>query len=89
MTSLTRHTQLEPVSPDNAVLLFVDQQEGWFSRIHEPQQTAGNVLALARSAGHSEPPLGAREPATTTSRREQSYLPQRHQMPTAGASAVL
>src|SRR5262249_30733170 len=31
-------------------LLFVDQQEGWFSRIHEPQQTRANVLALARSA---------------------------------------
>jgi len=28
MTSVTRHTHLEPVSPDNAVLLFVDQQEG-------------------------------------------------------------
>src|SRR5262249_1833635 len=50
MTSVTRHTHLEPVSPDNAVLLFVDQQEGWFSRIHEPQQTRANVLALARSA---------------------------------------
>jgi len=50
MTSVTRHTQLEPVSPDNAVVLFVDQQEGLFSRIHEPEQTRGNVLALARSA---------------------------------------
>ena len=49
MTSVTRHTQLEPVSPDNAVVLFVDQQEGLFSRIHEPEQTRGNVLALARS----------------------------------------
>src|SRR5215471_12133207 len=50
MTSVTRHTQLEPVSPDNAVVLFVDQQEGLFSRIHEPEQTRRNVLALARSA---------------------------------------
>jgi nicotinamidase-related amidase len=50
MTSVTRHTHLEPVSPDNAVLLFVDQQEGWFSRIYEPEQTRSNVLALARSA---------------------------------------
>ena len=50
MTSVTRHMPLEPVSPDNAVLLFVDQQEGLFSRIHEPEQTRGNVLALARPA---------------------------------------
>src|SRR5262249_38406071 len=50
MTSATRNTHLEPVSPDNAVLLFVDQQEGLFSQIHEPQQTRINLLALARSA---------------------------------------
>jgi hypothetical protein len=50
MTRATRHTQLEPVSPCNAVLLFVDQQEGLFSRIHESQQTRSNLLALARSA---------------------------------------
>src|SRR5262249_23250675 len=50
MTSVTRHTQLEPVSPDNAVLLIVDQQEGLFSRIHEPAQTRATLLALARSA---------------------------------------
>ena len=40
----------ETVSPDNAVLLFVDQQEGLFSRIHEPGRTRANLLALARSA---------------------------------------
>jgi hypothetical protein len=34
MTSATRHAHLEPVSPDNAVLLLVDQQEDLFSRIH-------------------------------------------------------
>ena len=50
MTSAARHTQLEPVSPDNAVLLLVDQQEGWFSRVHEPGHTRANVIALARSA---------------------------------------
>ena len=50
MTSVTRHTQLEPVSPDNAVLLFVDQQEGLFSQIHEPAQTRASLFALARSA---------------------------------------
>ena len=50
MTSAAGHTQLEPVSPDNAVLLLVDQQEGWFSRVHEPGHTRANVIALARSA---------------------------------------
>ena len=50
MTSAARHTYMEPVSPDNAVLLLVDQQEGLFSRIHEPQQTRANLIALARSA---------------------------------------
>jgi len=50
MTSAAGHTLLEPVSPDNAVLLFVDQQEGLFRRIHEPQQTRACLIALARSA---------------------------------------
>jgi hypothetical protein len=50
MTTAARHTQLEPVSPGNAVLLFVDQQHGLFSRVHEPQQTRANLIALARSA---------------------------------------
>jgi len=30
------------------VLLLVDQQEGLFSRVHEPEQTRRNLLALAR-----------------------------------------
>jgi nicotinamidase-related amidase len=50
MPSEARSTRLEPVSPHNAVLLLVDQQEGLFSRIHEPEQTRRNLLALARSA---------------------------------------
>jgi nicotinamidase-related amidase len=50
MTSAARHTQLEPVTPDNAVLLVVDQQEGLFSQIHEPGHTRASLLALARSA---------------------------------------
>jgi len=50
MPSATSHTRLEPVSPRNAVLLFVDQQQGLFSRIHEPDQTRRNLFALARSA---------------------------------------
>jgi nicotinamidase-related amidase len=41
---------LEPVGPDNAVLLFVDQQEGLLGRVHEPEQTRRNLVALAKSA---------------------------------------
>ncbi len=40
----------EPVSPRNAVLLFVDQQEGLFGRIHEPEQTRRNLVALGQCA---------------------------------------
>ena len=40
----------EPVSPGNAVLLFVDQQEGLFGRIHEPEPTRRNLVALGRCA---------------------------------------
>jgi nicotinamidase-related amidase len=50
VTSAARHAHLDPVSPDNAMLLFVDQQEDLFSGIHQPQQTRNNLLALARSA---------------------------------------
>jgi len=48
MPSETGATLFEPVSPHNAVLLMVDQQEGLFSRIHEPGQTQRDLLALAR-----------------------------------------
>jgi nicotinamidase-related amidase len=44
----TRRTRLDPVSPHNAVLLLVDQQEGLFNRVHEPERTRRNLLALAR-----------------------------------------
>ena len=50
MVGATKRTPLEPVSPDNAVLLFVDQQEGLFSRVHEPEQTRRSLVGLARSA---------------------------------------
>jgi nicotinamidase-related amidase len=50
MPSEATPTRLEPVSPGNAVLLLVDQQEGLFSRIHAPEQTRRNLVALARSA---------------------------------------
>jgi len=48
MPTATNSTRLEPVRPDNSVLLLVDQQEGLFSRVHEPEQTRRNLLALAR-----------------------------------------
>jgi hypothetical protein len=51
MTSPAMHTHRKPVRPDNAVLLLVDQQEGLFSRIHEPQQTRANLVALPGRPG--------------------------------------
>jgi nicotinamidase-related amidase len=50
MGSATRSTPLDGITPQNAVLLLVDQQEGWFSRIHEPEQTQRHLLGLARGA---------------------------------------
>jgi hypothetical protein len=41
---------LEPVGPHNAVLLLVDQQQGLFGRIHQPEQTRHTPVALARCA---------------------------------------
>jgi nicotinamidase-related amidase len=45
----TRSTLLDPITPENAVLLLVDQQEGLFARIYEPEQTRRQLLGLARS----------------------------------------
>lgn len=50
MSTETKPTFLNPITPENAVLLFVDQQEGWYTSIHEPLQTQHHVHALARSA---------------------------------------
>jgi nicotinamidase-related amidase len=41
---------LDPITPENAVVLIVDQQEGWFTRIYEPEQAQRHLLALARAA---------------------------------------
>ncbi len=43
-------TRAEPISSDSAVLLLVDQQEGLFGRVYQPEQTRDNLLALARCA---------------------------------------
>ncbi len=48
MVSETRSTPLEGITPENVVLLLVDQQEGWFTRIQEPEQTRRHLLGLAR-----------------------------------------
>src|SRR6266487_5210245 len=50
MSPETKQPPFDPITPDNAVLLLVDQQEGWFSRIQEPEQTRHNLLGLARGA---------------------------------------
>jgi nicotinamidase-related amidase len=50
MPATTNPIRLEPVTPHNTVLLLVDQQEGLFSRIHQPEQTRRTLLALARCA---------------------------------------
>jgi len=54
MTEPTKYAtglaRLESISPQNAVLLLVDQQEGLFSRVHAPEQTRASLVALARCA---------------------------------------
>jgi nicotinamidase-related amidase len=50
LSSATRSTPLDPITPDNAVVLIVDQQEGWFSSIFEPEQAQRLLFALARAA---------------------------------------
>ena len=42
--------EAEPLSPENAVLLFIDQQQNILARTHQPDQTRNRILALARSA---------------------------------------
>ncbi len=49
MLNATRSTLLDPITSQNAVLLLVDQQEGLFTRIYEPEQTRRNLLGLAHS----------------------------------------
>ncbi len=49
MPSATRSPLLDPITPQNAVLLLIDQQEGLFTRIFEPEQTRHHLLGLARS----------------------------------------
>jgi nicotinamidase-related amidase len=41
---------LDPVTPDNAVVLFVDQQESILGRSYEQDQTRRHVIGLGRCA---------------------------------------
>ena len=50
MSNETRSTLLNPITPQNAVLLLIDQQEGLLARVYEPEQMRGHLLGLARGA---------------------------------------
>lgn len=50
MSMEMKPTFLDPITPENAVLLLIDQQEGWFRRIFQPERTRANLLALARAS---------------------------------------
>lgn len=50
MSTETKRTILDPITPENAVLLIIDQQEGLLSRIFQPERTKANLLALARAS---------------------------------------
>jgi nicotinamidase-related amidase len=50
MSNETRSTLLDPVTPQNAVLLLVDQQEGLLARVYEPEHMRAHLLGLARGA---------------------------------------
>ena len=47
MSTQTKRTILDPITPENAVLLLIDQQEGLLGRISQPEGTRANLLALA------------------------------------------
>ena len=48
MSTETKRTILDPITPENAVLLIIDQQEDLLRRISQPERTRANLLALAR-----------------------------------------
>lgn len=52
MNSNQNNAYLERITPDNSVLLLIDQQVGWYAGLREPSPLAmkHNVLGLARSA---------------------------------------
>jgi nicotinamidase-related amidase len=50
MSHETRSTLLDPITPQNAVLLLVDQQEGLLTKVYEPEHMRAHLLGLARGA---------------------------------------
>lgn len=50
MSHETRLTLLDPITPENAVLLLIDQQEGLLARVYKPEQMQAHLLGLARGA---------------------------------------
>jgi hypothetical protein len=69
MPSATRSTLLDPITPENAVLLLVDQQEGLFTRIYEPECSTvrdPQQRATTRAHPHLHPSLAPTEPPSVT-----------------------
>jgi nicotinamidase-related amidase len=50
MSTRMKPNFLDPITPESAVLFIIDQQEGLFSRLFEPERTRANLLALARAS---------------------------------------
>jgi nicotinamidase-related amidase len=50
MSKETRSTLLDPITPHNAVLLLIDQQEGLLARVYKPEHLRAHLLGLARGA---------------------------------------
>jgi nicotinamidase-related amidase len=50
MPNATRSTLLKPITPQNAVLLLVDQQEGLLAKVYESEHLRAHLLGLARGA---------------------------------------
>lgn len=55
-SSQHRAVPVDPVTPENAVVLFVDQQEGILARAYEAAQTQRHVVGLAQCAKLLEVP---------------------------------
>ncbi len=50
MPSATSSTLLDPITPQNTVLLLIDQQEGLLAKVYEPEHMRAHLLGLARGA---------------------------------------
>jgi nicotinamidase-related amidase len=50
MSNATRSTLLDPITPHNAVLLLIDQQEGLLAKVYESEHLRAHLLGLAKGA---------------------------------------